>query len=377
MHPFARRDAMQTIAAKLYEGVLDADEWYAGLDAIRCATGGALFYQFAVDMRSLGVVASLQNTDIPADMVREYEIHHAPHDERMPLVMGLPVGHVMFDHEHFTPRQLSRSFIYSDWLPSLGYRHTFSATLHDDGQIREFLSIIRPVDRGPFSAEDRAFIMHLMPDLQRATRLRSRMVTMATQAVWGHAALDTLPQAVVLVDAGCRVLHLNRAARHALEHGSCLTVHHGLLCTKDPGLQVRLVQAVATACRREGQSQASVVSAGPASNGACGSIWNVLPLLPWHPLAAAHHERPHALIAWANPHGALEVAQLSALLGLTDAEASLALQLAHGKSLKHFAMAHGCSWHTARTHAKNLLRKTGLHRQAEVALLVRSLMHVG
>lgn len=377
MHPFACRDATQTIAAKLYEGVLDADEWYAGLDAIRCATGGALFYQFAVDMRSLGVVASLQNMGIPAGMVREYEIHHAPHDERMPLVMGLPVGQVMFDHEHFTSRQLSRSFIYSDWLPSLGYRHTFSAPLHDDGQTREFLSIIRPVDRGPFGTEDRAFILHLMPDLQRATRLRSRMVTLAAQAAWGQAALDTLPQAIVLVDAGCRVHYLNRAARHALEHGPYLTVRHGLLYAKAPGLQGRVAQAVTTACRRDGPSHASVLGAGPAPHGACESTLNVLPLLPSHPLAAAHHERPHALIAWADPHGALEVAQLSAMLGLTDTEARLALQLSHGKSLKHFAIAQGCSWHTARTHAKNLLHKTGLHRQAEVALLVRSLMQVG
>lgn len=34
----------------------------------------------------------------------------------------------------------------------------------------------------------------------------------------------------------------------------------------------------------------------------------------------------------------------------------------------------GCSWHTARTHSKNLLRKTGLHSQQDVAALVWGLM---
>lgn len=374
MYPVSREDALRAIAAKLYAGVLDASDWYAGLDAIRCATGGALFYQFAVDMRSLGVVASLQNSAIPAEMAREYEVHHAPHDERMPLVMGMPVGQVMYDHEHFTTRQLSRSFIYSDWLPSLGFRHTCCAPLHDDGQTREFLTIVRPADAGAFGTDESAFITQLMPDLQRATLLRSRMATLAAQVAWGQAALDALPQAVLMLDDACRVRYLNQAARHALEHGPCLTVRHGQLHASDPALQARLLQAVATACSHKGQ--ASVVRAAPAHHGVCGSAWNVLPLLPSHPLAAAHHERPHALLAWFEPHGALELAQLAAMLGLTDTEARLALQLAHGKSLKHFAMAQGCSWHTARTHAKNLLHKTGLHRQAEVALLVRSLMQV-
>ncbi len=69
--------------------------------------------------------------------------------------------------------------------------------------------------------------------------------------------------------------------------------------------------------------------------------------------------------------------QLAVALGLTEAEARLALTLAQGQSLRDFADLQGCAWHTARTHAKNLLRKTGLHRQAEVIDLVRSLMWGG
>ena len=66
--------------------------------------------------------------------------------------------------------------------------------------------------------------------------------------------------------------------------------------------------------------------------------------------------------------------ELAAALGLTDTEARLALALAQGLSLKDFAQAQGCSWHTARTHTKNLLHKTGLHRQHDVALLARGLL---
>lgn len=101
---------------------------------------------------------------------------------------------------------------------------------------------------------------------------------------------------------------------------------------------------------------------------------HVLPLHPGHPLAQVHAQRPHAMLAWARGPAAPRVPELAAALGLTDTEARLALALAQGLLLKDFAQAQGCSWHTARTHTKNLLHKTGLHRQHDVALLVRGLL---
>lgn len=113
-----------------------------------------------------------------------------------------------------------------------------------------------------------------------------------------------------------------------------------------------------------------------------GGAWlattlHVLPLQPTHALAQWHGARPHALLVCAHPGtllGPQHAGQLAAVLGLTDAEARLALLLAQGRSVKDFAHAQGCTWHTARTHARNLLRKTGTNRQADLATLVRSLL---
>ena len=61
------------------------------------------------------------------------------------------------------------------------------------------------------------------------------------------------------------------------------------------------------------------------------------------------------------------------VLGLSPAETRLALLLASGKTVKDFAAAEDVSWHTARTHQKNLLRKTGCHRQQELVGLLLAL----
>ncbi len=360
------------IVGRLYEGAASPQEWSEALNHIRIATGGALFYNFAVDTRSMSVVASLQNLEVPADKVREYEQHHAASDERMPIVMGLPVGQPMFDHEHFTSRELSRSFIYSDWLPSLGYRHTFSVPLRDEDGTREFLSIMLPSDAGPFKAADRELIERLMPDLMRASRLRARMSHVAARAVLGLAALDSLPHGVAVLDASCRVVHLNPAAERTLRSAHGLVIRNARLQASDSVAQEELAALVATAC---GRGQGAPAGVFRCRAGALPDlVVRVLPLNALHPVAAAHAMAPHAILVWQAPLLKTHLSALSPVLGLTDAETRLALMLAQGQSVRDFALAQGCSWHTARTHATNLLRKTGCHRQAELVQLVHSLM---
>lgn len=84
---------------------------------------------------------------------------------------------------------------------------------------------------------------------------------------------------------------------------------------------------------------------------------------------------PLALLVLAPPAGAAlsSSVELESLLGLTPTEARLALHLAQGLTIKDFAAVEGASWHTARTHLRNVLRKTGCKRQLEVVTLVRGL----
>lgn len=364
------QDQADHIVRLLYEGILSPPDWCAGLDAIRSRMQGGLFYHFAVDKVSLGIVSSHQNVEVPADKVRDYERHHARHDERMPIVMRLGLGDMMFDHEHFSARELSSSFIYSDWLPSIGYRHTMSLPLHDDGAQREFLSIIRPSDHHAYGPEERRFMEQLLPHLSRAARLRSQTAHLAREAALGTAALDALPQCVALLDTRCRLRFLNSAARHALGASPALEVRHGRLHCTDPCAQERLCVSVAAACGPHGAARAGIFQCPPDT-----SI-HVLPLQASHPLAALQLAQPHAMLVWSQCLPSAHTEPVRVILGLTDTEARLALALATGQTLKDFAAAQGCSWHTARTHARNLLHKTGCHRQAELVRLVRSLLPV-
>ena len=365
-------DITARIASHIYEGVMDPAQWYAGLEAIRTANEGALFYHFAVDARSFAVVSSMQNEQFPGELIREYELHHAQHDERMPVVMDMAVGQVMYDHEHFSPRQLSRSFIYSDWLPALGYKHTLCAPLFDDGNTREFLSIIRPSDHGAYGATNREMITRLMPDLVRATRLRNRMLSLASHAAAGLSAMDALNQCLVVLAPDCHIRYMNPAAERELGAGSSFTVRHGRLAATEPSAHASLAKAVALAT---GQAQHSPARASilRMAQERINQLCSVLPLQASHVLAQALNATPQALLVWSSPRLLLDTSQLSLALGLSESEARLALLLTTGQTVKAFAQLQGCSWHTARSHLKNLMRKTGCSRQVELMQLLQSL----
>ena len=105
---------------------------------------------------------------------------------------------------------------------------------------------------------------------------------------------------------------------------------------------------------------------------------SVIPLKASHPLAM-FRQMHLALVVLASASQQLGVAGvggpvLQDLWGLTPTEARLALALTAGQSLKSFAEAEGCSWHTARTHLRNTMRKCGCGRQVDLVQIVRALV---
>lgn len=377
MHP-----SPENIAGKLYDGILDHAQWYAGLDSLRQMTQSSLFHHAVWDRGSESIVGGFSNDSVPPETLREFDLHHAPTDPRIPLIMRSKRGDLMLDHQHLSARDISRSPIYVDWLAPLGYRHTLGMVLHEDERVMEMLALIRPVDHSSFEGEAESSVRQLMPALLRASRLRASVNDLAAQASFGIAALDTVPQGVALVDISGRLYYANNSAQRTLAGNEAWRLRGGLICAIDPSLHEQLFDSLKLACSRKGASGSARKSAAPAASvlhappgpGRTATTLRVLPLHPEHSLAHAHRGRPYALLIWAFQYGLQHLQALAATLGLTLTEARLALALAQGQSVKDFAHAQDCSWHTARTHMRNLLQKTGTHRQQDVATMVRGII---
>jgi DNA-binding CsgD family transcriptional regulator len=69
----------------------------------------------------------------------------------------------------------------------------------------------------------------------------------------------------------------------------------------------------------------------------------------------------------------MDEAILNARFRLTPAEARIALGISRGETLATIAVVNGISLQTVRTQLKAIFTKTGVHRQAELAILITGL----
>ncbi|SFF13135.1 helix-turn-helix transcriptional regulator [Paracidovorax wautersii] len=364
-----------TIRAQLYDGVLRPAAWHSALDLLGRRLGAGIFHSFTLDDSGAEVPESTSNLErqgLDTRLLSEYEIVHAHNDLRMAVAMSLPVGQVMFDHEHISAREATRNSVYTDWLLPLGFRHTLAVTLRMQPRgARDFLSFLRPRDANPYTEEDRALTHQLMPDLVRAARLRAHMVGLARRASLGLAALDGVHQGIAIVDGALRIQHLNAVAKRLLKPPSPLRVRNGQFLGVQGDADARLRQMTREACAPLGRASTFEL---PQANGPA-LVVSVLPLHADTPLLQLNGTpHPHALIVLTG--AGLPVAghqAVAEMLDLSPTETRLALCLASGRSVKDFALLEGCSWHTARTHARNLLRKSGCHRQIDLVRILHAL----
>lgn len=381
---------LRNLSDTLYDGLLHPQHWHSGLEELCKALGGAGFYHFTVRKDTREVLSSLSNHTVPRDKVAEYENHLVHLDPHIPLVFRTRMGEVMWDHEHLTPTEMGRHPVYADFLKSLGYRHTMAAPLRDDGDTREVLAVMRSHDRPPYELAHTTLAQQLLPDLQRVARLRARLrglnqADTPPQQAW--TAMQALPYAVMLVDAECRLQYVNPAAEQLLSQlleTGLLRSHLGKLECGDPIAQECLQRLVGNACTDilalPLQARVGSFWLHSTTKEAAGkTVVNVLPM-PQEASGngAALPTRMALVMASANtPQGGearMDAKTLGTTLGLTPTETRLALLLAQGRTLKDFAVQEDISWHTARTHIKNLMRKTHVNRQTELAQLLRNML---
>jgi len=196
---------------------------------------------------------------------------------------------------------------------------------------------------------------------------------LANHAAIGLSALESLPQAIAVLDPHCRVKYVNRLAHSLCASPGPCRMPCGYWQFREEDAQARLEELVRNVCV---PGRSSTIGGGFRMRSGEGPPLqvSVLPLKASHPLASPRSV-PLALVFIVASQSASFAAShvIADQLGLTATEARLAASLAAGKTVFDFAALQRCTMHTARSHLKNLMRKTGCRRQFDVVRLVQSL----
>jgi DNA-binding CsgD family transcriptional regulator len=222
-----------------------------------------------------------------------------------------------------------------------------------DDQWQRDLALFGPAIR--FALDANAAMLSLSLDLVLAQR--------------GVAAVGS--PVVVLMDQGGRLLFANQVAEALILAGQVLRVGPtGRLALTDPGADALLQQTLGPA------GDPAAIRRLPGAAGVL-RLFRLSPQNPdalrLPPLPLGRRAAVVAVISVADavPDGL--VARLAHDLGLTAAEAQIALGLADGQTLSEIAEARRASVHTVRNQVKSALSKTGARRQADLVALVERL----
>jgi DNA-binding CsgD family transcriptional regulator len=185
-----------------------------------------------------------------------------------------------------------------------------------------------------------------------------------------QSALDWLTDGVALLAADGTVLYANEALQGLVLNGDGISIARRTLRLADPGAAAQFATALGSVARlrsgdtsdwavcdfsaaRTAHSPPYLLSLRPVTHGEAGRLTRRTPvalLFVHDPLA--RHLRPAQILREA--------------LGLTEAEANLALALQEGMAVTDYARARAISLNTAYTHLRRVKEKTGCKHMQEL-----------
>ncbi len=262
---------------------------------------------------------------------------------------------------------LERKPMYADYLAARNLNEGLRFDIWADEDWVESVSLLRPWSAGAYSPEELRAAQTLMPHLRRAALIRRQTQQNQELASAGLASLEHVRMGMLLLGKDGRLVYANGAGSVLLRSGAIGLGADGIFsATSSHTRQLRAL--VHAASGREPKSGSLQIPAQPDTT-ALSIV--VMPLrqdgsIVWGPVS------PTVLVCVIDRsiETSAPIERLTALFGLTPAEAALAAQLCAGQDVRAIAHATHRSVNTVRSLLTRLMFKTDTNRQAELVRLL-------
>ncbi len=304
-------------------------------------------------------------------------------DALQPLIPGIPNIDVMFNSEIDVPMsQMSTmdeadfqsSEFYQEWVKPQGLRDTLNTNIIKRGNMTAVLSSPAFQDRELFSARDFEIIRALAPHFRRALLISDLLDEKNAQVEILRRTLDRLAIAVLLVEPDGRLAHANGAGEDLLLDGDAITLTNRKLRVISAVHRTGFMEAVARACSGNDLDLQSWGNGIPLpGRSGRNAVAYVLPLGKSERRNALGPGMAAVFVTVGQDARPPSVEVISAVTGLTTAEARVALAIADGTSPQEVAERQAVSINTVRKHLANAYEKTGLKNQVTLAAAISRL----
>lgn len=365
--------AQQTLVGRLYDCALDDTLWRALCADLADLFGGASDAIVILENADgAHLFSSTRNFD--EDAVRAYEAYYWQHDIWAAWARRLGVSRVHSSAEHVRDQDLVCTEFYADFCRPRDLFHVIGAIVPVAPGEVALLGVHRQHAQGHFSqgALLQTQLQELLPHLQRALQIRSRLAHSSLAERYSRAALDALDIAVLLLDAHLDVLYANARALEIFGPDpprSLQLLAAGTHWRMPPQLTCAVRQAIGASAAAGRSAVQPVAQALRLPRPGRADLY--LNVAPFHPPQGTCADQRCAIVLAREAHAPGICAQaLQQLFALTPAEALVGQALAQGAAIDAIAAASGVSVNTVKTHLHHIYGKTGATRQGELIALL-------
>ena len=278
-------------------------------------------------------------------------------------------GSVGSSQELCSDEEMEQSIAYREFYEPHNTHHGCGAIINRTEDGMSFLTLHRPKGTPHVSEPELATLRRLMPHLQRAVRLHGELSSLRSQLDGVRHVMDLYPQGFLQVDAHCRVIYANEAARTDAN----MTFESGQLRVGSMRGDTALQAAVHKMSTDVQGRVRRLDVARPAGQPSCRVL---LVPVPKSPDVTTARNQPAVSILTIDMNSASkpDPGMLSELFSLTPAEGRFTSRLVSGQSVEEISTHIGITRETARTHLRRVLSKTNTRRQGElISLVLRSI----
>lgn len=371
-----RAETIHQAIRMLYQAALAPVDWPGAITTIATTVGanrGMLVVQ-ATDGPSLVVSTGLA-AEHAWRLQREFET-------RLPgWIAAIPVGAVARQTSMISDADFRGTDIYRGVVGPAGGFYGIIAPLARTTEHRIHFSAGRDLGAADFTGEDVGALRMLLPHILTALEIRRRTDAVDLRVRWAYEALGQLNIGVVLLDAWARPIFINtRAEAIAVANDGFLVSARAVSASipeETSTLQGLVARAIAFNHRSRDSSEGVIHQPTPRCylSRMPPRPPLVVTIIPVHDpcLVSGASAGTRAILFIVSPDMPPCAEPRSTMFHLTQRESQVAALLATGLSLNDAASHLGIGIGTARGYLKQVLAKTGTHRQGElVSLLLRS-----
>lgn len=356
------------LIGQIYNGSFEDVSWKKSLEQLREHLGAKFVTLSLVAKTTLRQEATINAGEFDLNDFAMYQNEYQRHAPKLEMKLG----EITTINDWLSDRRYSNSGKFHELLELGGINHYMGSWVCSLEEVDCFLRIMRPTGSSPFDKQEQELISLIAPHFARALEIRTRLSHSEIVNQIYADAMDRLAVGGIVLDEGGKLVAMNSIAQSLLERRDGIVVMNGSIravsTQEDKALQKLIKFALETEPGNGDKITQALSISRPSGARDLGIVVNPIRLSArvgdrWGHGAAI-------FIRDAEIGVKTDPAVLRQLFGFTQAEASLAMQLAKGDSLEQAAAEQNIRYNTARAHLRSMFEKTGVTRQAELVRIL-------